>query len=49
VGPSRAGAASAAGAALDPSLAGKRHVAVLGGGCDGLSAAHELVERGFTA
>ena len=40
--------APGAGAALDPSFAGKRHVAVLGGGCGGLSAAHELIERGFT-
>lgn len=32
----------------DPAYQGKRHVAVLGGGCGGLSAAHELIERGFT-
>ena len=32
----------------DPRYEGRRHVAVLGGGCGGLSAAHELVERGFT-
>jgi uncharacterized protein with NAD-binding domain and iron-sulfur cluster len=37
----------AAGAA-DPRFAGARHAAVLGGGCGGLSAAHELIERGFT-
>ncbi|MCX7619806.1 MAG: FAD-dependent oxidoreductase [Acidimicrobiales bacterium] len=34
--------------ALDPRFTGKRRVAILGGGCAGLSAAHELVERGFT-
>jgi len=44
----RAGATGAAGARLDPSYQGRRHVAVLGGGCGGLSAAHELIERGFT-
>jgi NADPH-dependent 2,4-dienoyl-CoA reductase/sulfur reductase-like enzyme len=32
----------------DPRDEGRRHVAVLGGGCGGLSAARELVERGFT-
>ncbi|HEY8545131.1 MAG TPA: FAD-dependent oxidoreductase, partial [Acidimicrobiales bacterium] len=32
----------------DPKYQGKRHVAILGGGCAGLSAAHELIERGFT-
>src|SRR5262245_12757723 len=40
-------AAGASGAAF-ADFAGKRHVAILGGGCGGLSAAHELVERGFT-
>jgi uncharacterized protein with NAD-binding domain and iron-sulfur cluster len=34
--------------ALDPRYRGRRHVAILGGGCGGLSAAHELIERGFT-
>jgi NADPH-dependent 2,4-dienoyl-CoA reductase/sulfur reductase-like enzyme len=34
--------------AADPAYNGKRHVAVLGGGCGGLSVAHELLERGFT-
>jgi uncharacterized protein with NAD-binding domain and iron-sulfur cluster len=34
--------------AADPRYSGERHVAILGGGCGGLSAAHELVERGFT-
>lgn len=32
----------------DPRYRGKRHVAVLGGGCGGLSVAHELLDRGFT-
>lgn len=40
--------ASAAPVAGDPAYTGKRHVAILGGGCGGLSAAHELLERGFT-
>lgn len=35
-------------AGLRPSRPGGRSVAVLGGGVAGLSAAHELVERGFT-
>lgn len=47
LGLSRAGATEGARVA-DPRYAGKRHVAILGGGCGGLSAAHELVERGFT-
>jgi uncharacterized protein with NAD-binding domain and iron-sulfur cluster len=47
VAPTRVGAAAAA-LAPNASFAGKRHVAVLGGGCAGLSAAHELIERGFT-
>jgi uncharacterized protein with NAD-binding domain and iron-sulfur cluster len=41
-------AAGAAEVQVDPRYRGKKHVAVLGGGCGGLSAAHELVERGFT-
>ena len=40
--------AAAARSAVDPAYEGKRHVAILGGGCAGLSAAHELLERGFT-
>jgi len=40
--------ASAAELAFDPNYQGKRHVAILGGGCGGLSAAHELLDRGFT-
>jgi uncharacterized protein with NAD-binding domain and iron-sulfur cluster len=50
-----AGPAGPALAAVRPSASaatagyrGKRHVAILGGGCAGLSAAHELVDRGFT-
>src|SRR5262245_10965156 len=45
--PPASGSAARA-AAADPAYQGKRHVAILGGGCGGLSAAHELVERGFT-
>ena len=47
---SRAGATvtRVVGPSADPNYRGKRHVAILGGGCGGLSAAHELVERGFT-
>ena len=49
VGASRAGAiVKSVSAQVDPRYRGKRHVAVLGGGCGGLSAAHELLERGFT-
>jgi uncharacterized protein with NAD-binding domain and iron-sulfur cluster len=48
VGILKARPARAAAAAADPNYEGRRHVAVLGGGCGGLSAAHELIERGFT-
>jgi uncharacterized protein with NAD-binding domain and iron-sulfur cluster len=49
VGASRAGAiVKSVSAQADPRYRGKRHVAVPGGGCGGLSAAHELLERGFT-
>jgi uncharacterized protein with NAD-binding domain and iron-sulfur cluster len=41
-------AADASAVQVDPRFRGKKHVAILGGGCGGLSAAHELVERGFT-
>lgn len=44
----KAAAAESARVAADPRYTGKKHVAILGGGCGGLSAAHELVERGFT-
>lgn len=44
----KAGASERAHTAFDANYSGKRHVAILGGGCGGLSAAHELVERGFT-
>ena len=42
------GATRATATVLDPNYQGRRHVAILGGGCGGLSAAHELIERGFT-
>src|SRR5262245_26264054 len=40
--------AASAATASDPRFVGKKRVAILGGGCGGLSAAHELLERGFT-
>lgn len=42
-----AGAAALAGYHASPAAAAGRTVAILGGGVAGLSAAHELVERGF--
>jgi uncharacterized protein with NAD-binding domain and iron-sulfur cluster len=48
VGARAASAATSARSAFDPNYSGKKHVAILGGGCGGLSAAHELIERGFT-
>jgi uncharacterized protein with NAD-binding domain and iron-sulfur cluster len=48
VGAKKAAAAAPARTAYNANYSGKKHVAILGGGCGGLSAAHELVERGFT-